>query len=361
MRIRAGVLLGLLFLAGPMSDLAGADVSNVRLAFLAAGSAVFVALYTLLLVPPRWLYSILRGHAIVAGLAVMLVLIVALLLGGAPGSFVALFVYFVAVAGLLLRTELAIPVLAGTAVATAIASLLTDQSDSALGAQVLTVIGIGAMTAALGRKTRANIELRAAREELARLAVAEERLRIARDVHDLLGHSLSVIALKSELAAKLVDRDPQRAAAELADINAVSRTALAEVRETVHGYRTLALDEALGGARSALAAAGIGYELHEAGAALPPAVEGVFAWAIREGATNVVRHSGATRCAIRIEADADNAALEVEDDGSAVGTVPAGSGLRGLAERAERLRGRLEAGAKPDGGFRLRLTVPLTS
>jgi two-component system, NarL family, sensor histidine kinase DesK len=265
------------------------------------------------------------------------------------------------VAGLLLATPAGLAVVAGTAVVTAVASMLTHESDSALGAQVLTVIGIGAMTVSLGNKSRAYRELRAAREELARLAVAEERLRIARDVHDLLGHSLSVIALKSELAAKLVGPDPERAAAELADINEVSRTALGEVRETVQGYRTLALDEALGGARSALAAAGIGYELHEAGVVLPPEVEGVIAWAVREGATNVVRHSGASKCAIRIEADRERAAVEVEDDGTGPTGGSLGTGLSGLAERAERLRGKVEAGARPGGGFRLRLTVPLTS
>src|SRR5262249_29996645 len=119
-----------------------------------------------------------------------------------------------------------------------------------------TIVSIGVLMTAFGRIARTNRELHAPREELARLAVSEERLRIARDLHDLLGHSLSVVALKSELARKLLDRDPNRATAELGDIQSVSRTALTEVRDAVHGYRRLALAEALKSAETALTAAG---------------------------------------------------------------------------------------------------------
>jgi two-component system sensor histidine kinase DesK len=225
---------------------------------------------------------------------------------------------------------------------------------------VLVILAIGVMMTAFNRQIRVNRELQAARHELARFAVTDERLRIARDLHDLLGHSLSVINLKSELAAKLVEDDPKRAAAELEDVQAVGRQALAEVREAVQGYRQLALDDALAGARTALSAAGIAYELDGAPADLPAEVEEVFAWAVREGTTNVVRHSQAAHCAVRIRDGADEASLEVEDDGVSPPAEPqVGSGLTGLAERAARLRGRLEAGARPDGGFRLRLVVPL--
>jgi two-component system sensor histidine kinase DesK len=132
------------------------------------------------------------------------------------------------------------------------------------------------------------------------------------------------------------------------------------VREAVQGYRQLALDDALAGARTALSAAGINYELDGEPVALPADVEEVFAWAVREGTTNVVRHSHAAHCAVRIRDGVDEASLEVEDDGASPPAQPqAGSGLTGLAERALRLRGRLEAGARPGGGFRLRLVVPL--
>ena len=226
---------------------------------------------------------------------------------------------------------------------------------------MLTVIAIGSMMAAFGRVTRVNRELRETREELATLAVAEERLRIARDVHDLLGHSLSVITLKSELAARLLERDPARAADELEEIQAVSREALAEVREAVKGYRGLALAESITRARSALTAAGIDCELAGAQPALPADVDAVLAWAVREGTTNVIRHSQARHCEIRIRADDESAALEIDDDGARGRRRPAvgGSGLEGLRERAQRVRGTLEAGARPEGGFRLRVTVPL--
>jgi two-component system, NarL family, sensor histidine kinase DesK len=184
-------------------------------------------------------------------------------------------------------------------------------------------------------------------------------LRIARDLHDLLGHSLSVIALKSELARKLVERDPPRAVAELDDVQSVTRTALAEVREAVQGYRRLALAEALETAQTALAAAGIDCELADADVALPADVDAVLAWAVREGTTNVIRHSGARRCEIRVRAGLEGAAVEVVDDGSGDDRRDGGgSGLAGLAERASRERGRIEAGPRPEGGFRLRVIVP---
>ena len=256
-----------------------------------------------------------------------------------------------------MKTRLAL--LAAIYAAVAVAGVTHGENDGAVAATALTIVSIGVLMAAFGRIARANRELHATREELARLAVSDERLRIARDLHDLLGHSLSVIALKSELARKLLERDPGRAAAELDDIQSVSRTALAEVRDAVHGYRQLGLAEALDTARVALTAAGIGCDVAETDVALPADVDAVLAWAVREGTTNVIRHSRAQHCAIRVAADAEHAAVEIEDDGSGAGVGDPGSGLSGLRERAQRLRGELEAGARPEGGFRLRLSVPL--
>src|SRR5262249_50680001 len=276
-----------------------------------------------------------------------------LLASRAPASFAALFVYVVAATGVRLPPRAAIVVTVVTALAVGVAGTIHGASGSAIAATVL-------MTA-FGRIARTNRELHATREELARLAVSEERLRIARDLHDLLGHSLSVIALKSELARKLLDHDARRAAAEPDDIQSVSRTALTEVRDAVHGYRGLALAEALESAEAALTAAGIDCLLTEVEVPLPADVDAVLAWAVREGTTNVIRHSGALHCAIRVITDAERAAVEVEDDGQARSPSVRGSGLSGLGERARRLRGELEAGAIPDGGFRLRLTVPLAA
>jgi two-component system sensor histidine kinase DesK len=232
--------------------------------------------------------------------------------------------------------------------------------DSTVAAWTLTVLGVGAVTAALGSAIRANEELRRLRDERARLAVAEERMRIARDLHDLLGHTLSLIAVKTELAARLIGRDPGRAEAELADVQQVTRDALAEVREAVHGYRREGFSEALASVRTTLAAAGIECDVEGDVPPLPAQVETVLGWAVREAATNVVRHSDARHCVIRLHRGSDDVSLEVDDDGSA---VPAegdgGSGLAGLAERARDLDGTFEAAARPAGGFRLRLRVPV--
>jgi two-component system, NarL family, sensor histidine kinase DesK len=357
-RARVGVVLGLLFLAGPISDLLDESLGTAHLAALLLGLALFVVLYLSLLPPSAWLVRLGPKAALVA-LALLPAIAIVLLVGGAPSSFAALFVYFVAAAGLRLPPRASVPLTLLTALGVGIAGWLHGDSRSAVAATVLTIVSIGILMTAFGRLARANRELHATREELARLAVADERLRIARDLHDLLGHSLSVIALKSELARKLVERDPPRAVAELDDVQSVTRTALAEVREAVQGYRRLALAEALETAQTALAAAGIDCELADADVALPADVDAVLAWAVREGTTNVIRHSGALHCAIRVRADQERAAVEIEDDGSAAPAIERGSGLNGLRERARRVRGEVEAGALPEGGFLLRLTVPL--
>jgi two-component system sensor histidine kinase DesK len=358
-RTRLGVALGLLYLIGPISDLADASLSTGQVVGISVGLAGFVAVYLSLLPPAGWLTC--RGSRwILGGLALLPVIAIALLLAGAPSSFTSLFVYFVAAAGLLLPARPALAVIAGTALGVGIGSSVSGADSSEVATWVLTIVSIGAIMAAFGRITRGNRELREAREELATLAVSEERLRIARDLHDLLGHSLSVIALKSELAAKLVAQDPERAESELADIQSVSRQALAEVREAVEGYRRVSLDEALDGARTALTAAGIDCNVDDGEIAVPSEVEDVLAWAVREGTTNVVRHSDAAHCSIRVHRAGESAEVEIEDDGSARRNgSDGGSGLIGLAERAQAIRGTVEAGSRPEGGFRLRVTVPL--
>jgi two-component system sensor histidine kinase DesK len=208
-------------------------------------------------------------------------------------------------------------------------------------------------------------ELRAAREEIARLAVAEERLRFARDLHDLLGHSLSSITLKSELAGRLIPDAPDRAAAEVRDIEGVARDALREVREAVAGYRQPALDEELAGARQMLEAAAIACEIERNVGELPNDVGVVLAWAVREGTTNVIRHSRATRCEIRVTQEGEDIRAEISDDGlgspsEGEETYASGSGLSGLAERvASFAGGKVETESPPGGGFRLRVSLPL--
>ena len=205
-----------------------------------------------------------------------------------------------------------------------------------------------------------------ARKEIARLAVTTERLRIARDLHDLLGHNLSLIALKSELAGRLISVAPERAATEIGDIEHVARTTLQEVREAVSAYRQPTLKSELQAAQEILAAAGIAYSYDgDEGMidALPTPVEATLSWAVREGVTNVIRHSRAHQCTIRVTRDAQEISIEVIDDGRGATSMNIsdneGNGLRGLAERVEKLGGRCEASPRAGEGFLLAVSVPL--
>jgi two-component system sensor histidine kinase DesK len=204
-----------------------------------------------------------------------------------------------------------------------------------------------------------NDELTAARAELARMAVAAERERFARDLHDLLGHTLSVITLKAELAGRLLPGRPDDAAREVADLEGVARAALSEVRETVSGYRQPTLERELAGAKMALAAARIDAQVESAIGALDPAAEAVLAWTVREGATNVIRHSGARRCRISLGCADGEARVEIADDGNGTAAATGGNGLAGLRERALAVGGVLEAGVGSDGGFHLVARVPV--
>ncbi|MCO7221060.1 sensor histidine kinase [Klenkia sp. PcliD-1-E] len=205
-----------------------------------------------------------------------------------------------------------------------------------------------------------NAELTAAREELARNAVAEERMRFARDLHDLLGHSLSLIALKSELARRLAPVDGARAAAEMADVESAARRALAEVREAVSGYRQVSCAQALAEARAALTGAGIAFRGPDRVPVLPGTVDAALGWVVREATTNVLRHSGASAVTAELADDGVSATLVVTDDGCGPSDATApGSGLTGLRERVTAVDGELTGGAGPRGGWQLRAVVPL--
>ena len=186
------------------------------------------------------------------------------------------------------------------------------------------------------RMLRLIADLNAAREELARLAVADERLRFARDLHDLLGHTLSLIVVKSEAVRRLVHSDADAAARESGDIETVSRQALAEVREAVTNYRERSLEAELEGARIALSAAGIEATIHQSAERLPDTVESVLGWTVREGVTNVVRHSNGRHCAIDVRQVDGVAVLEICDDGDA---ETAGSAVTAAAGGAGRYHG----------------------
>ena len=275
-----------------------------------------------------------------------------------PPKYGSLFLYAVILGGAAFPWRRAVPVLVLLSALAAVIELIRGETVTASTGQFLNDLLVGFAAVAGRLLIEANLQLSQAREQIARLAVGEERLRFARDLHDLLGHSLSVIALKSELAGRLIKTTPGLAAHEIEDIEKVARDALREVREAVTGYRQPALAAELAGADEALTVTGIELHVDQDRAPFPPAVEAVLAWTVREGVTNVMRHSGAKRCAIRLIKKDGQATVEVIDDGR--GGIPqAGSGLRGLAERVRERGGTLTAEPLPHEGFRLRVTLPL--
>ncbi len=177
------------------------------------------------------------------------------------------------------------------------------------------------------------------------MALVAERERVARDVHDVLGHSLTVVTVKAELAQRLVDADPERAKAELTQIQSLTREALAEIRATVAGLRVARLGDELTSAGAALADAGVSAQLPTDASVVDPRHRIVLAWVLREAVTNVVRHSGATRCAV----DIGPSTLSVTDDGRGCVSRPEGNGLRGVRERVTADGGTLNVGPGPEG------------
>ena len=380
-RVVIGVLVTV-FLALPAVALARHQGLSGKAAFLVPGTAVFIVLVD------RWVLARAPqpGHRPVRDLAVLWVIVV---LGAA----------LFAVGQMNWLTALAIAAAAaGRFAASWRRAVIGVLACAAVGVAVTVWhnLGYGAMLAAFGGPVlggllaysaeRRNVlmsKLNQTRAELARMAVADERLRISRDLHDLLGHSLSLIALKSELAGRMIESDPQRAASEIAEVGAVARRSLAEVRQAVTGYRQPSLAAELAAARRTLAAAGIDCRVDAPGTyELPPEVDALLAWTVREGSTNIVRHSGAQHAGIRVVVSGARAEADLTDDGagppagaaagegvapaSATGpggpawpAGPAGAGLAGLAERAARLGGSLQAGVGERGGFRLRVSVPL--
>ncbi|EWT01971.1 histidine kinase [Intrasporangium oryzae NRRL B-24470] len=226
-------------------------------------------------------------------------------------------------------------VAAAVACTTYAATLLVDGWESDRGILFGTLVAALAIWG-ISQSISRNIEMLSVREENARLALEDERNRFARDLHDILGHSLTVITVKAELAQKLFDVDPTRARAEVTDLERLSRDALADVRRAVEGYRELTLPGELARARIALEAAEIEADLPNSTDEVPSSLRELFAWTIREGVTNVVRHSGARRCTVTLTASS----AEIADDGRGAlgagveGMPVGGHGLLGLRERA---------------------------
>jgi two-component system, NarL family, sensor histidine kinase DesK len=354
-RKRISINFSFLFLLFPLSALAGSHPPAWRVAVVAAGVVVFIGVYNWLPrrnpvpVPEPLLWPALF---VLAGTTVALAL-------ADRATWTLLFV-FTAVAGAMrLPRPMYVVWIAFCVALCAVTNIAVGSSTGTTISLSATTLAIGVMMVSFRQLIDVNNDLIAAREEVARLAVSEERLRFARDLHDILGHSLSVIAVKAELAEHLLRTDVDAASEHVTELKTVARTALGEVREAVSGYRRPTLVSEMAGARMALEAAGIEADLQSSDVVLPPEVEAVLAWAIREGTTNTIRHSGAQHCRIVVAPASDAARAEVVDDGAADCPEPAGNGLAGLRERVELLAGRLEAGPLDGGGFRLAVSVPL--
>jgi two-component system sensor histidine kinase DesK len=216
---------------------------------------------------------------------------------------------------------------------------------------------IGAGNTFFAERNRMNRRLRKANEEIENLAKVAERERIARDLHDVLGHTLSVITLKSELAGKLIDRDPERARKEIGEVEEISRKALSDVRDAIRGYRSQGLVAELANAKTTLETAGLAVQCDAATTMKLPAVqESVLSLAVREAVTNVVRHAQARTCRMRLEQQNGSCRLEIQDDGRGSSNGE-GNGLRGMRERVEMLGGTLRRNT--ESGTTLTITLPL--
>src|SRR5215203_4286145 len=308
-----GPLFGLVFLIYPVRAVLTSDPTPARVSLALIGAALFagVFLWLIWMQEPPWSASVEPSEVRKRRATIALLAVLALALNLALGSeWRVLFFHVNVAAGIMLLTRDAYVAIVGLATTT-----LTLGFVSGMAWLALPTTAIGLWATAFVRQVAAVAELRSAREELARLAVNEERLRFARDLHDLLGHSLSLITLKSELAGRLLPDEPEKAETEVHDIEEVARQALGEVREAVAGYRQPTLDEELAGAAEMLEAAGIDCRIENEAGLLPREIDGVLAWAVREGTTNVIRHSRARNCHIYLAREEGMVYAKITDDG----------------------------------------------
>ena len=303
-------------------------VARLLLALLAA-----LALITTLLFSPAW-----------SSLFVLLAIGVGIVLGGRLAPSLILVIAVVATASSLLIGAL-------------------DENALTTGLSVL-LAGFG--TSAVYQLFAVVAELQCAREELARMAVSQERERFARDLHDLLGHTLSVIVVKAEAVRRLAPIDNEAAVVHAADIENIGREALTDIRHAISGYRGAGLGSELSRARAALEAAGVALTLEpdpaEGSDSLPDETDALLGWVVREGVTNVVRHSQASHCAISLaRPSASTIRLTIDDDGSGGELVShrrgTGVGLLGLEERTAAAGGTFVV-AQTSQGFRITVDMP---
>ncbi len=319
----------------------------------AAAYACFLAIY-LLLIP-------VRAGSVRFGRKPAALLLALALLGGA---------YYPdnsgAGGGMLIYVAAMVPFMTGSlavAVAVIAAATLVIAAEGALlhltpwlwGVWAFLAAGVGIGNLFTALRIRANRRLGLAQDQIEHLAKVAERERIARDLHDVLGHTLSVVVLKSELAGKLLGSDAERARREIGEVEQIARKALADVREAIRGYRTDGLLAEIARARRTLDAAGVSLDCQTEGVRLEPAQESVLSLVLREAITNILRHAGASHCRLEVAADDSSTVLRVEDDGRG-GIEREGNGIRGMRERVAALGGRLEIDCRH--GTRLTIAIP---
>jgi two-component system sensor histidine kinase DesK len=255
-------------------------------------------------------------------------------------------------------TKRAFIALAGLIALLAIDALWFHAPTGFWATSMVVALGVAGSNIHFAEKNRADAKLRMAQSEIEHLAKVAERERIARDLHDVLGHTLSLIIVKSTLAGKLLEKYPEKARSEIGDIEKVSREAMAEIRNTLRGYNTYKLCDEMQRAKSVLESAGVAMESDAVEIAMTPAQESVVALIMREAVTNVVRHAQAQHCQLRIAPNNGNCVFEIEDDGRG-GFQAEGNGLRGMRERVEALGGTLVRDSS--SGTKLKFEFPLTT
>lgn len=350
LRWLAGSIVSLAFLAPLPVAILRSDWSAWQMVAALADVAAFLVCYA---AGVGWAFGHPRRVPLV--LVTLGLLTVPLILSTGAGM-VACWVYLGVASAMLLPSRIAL----GIGILLGLAGLFAGLLDGT-GLQwelALVIVGMTGFTVAFAANLRLNRELQRTRHELAVAAVSAERARIGRDLHDILGHSLTAISVKASLAGRLLDRRPddlEPIRAEIADLQRLAREALADVRATAGGYRELSLAGELALAGSVLAAAGIGAQLPTAVDDVNPVARKVFGYVVREAVTNVVRHSGASRAVITLTPDT----VTVIDNGGGMVTGDAeGSGLRGLADRVAAAGGDLRVGRGDEGGVRVTATVP---
>lgn len=349
-RWELGGVVAQLFLLTAYVAVATMDIPALSKAWSLTLLAAFTLFY--IVVPGRCLFSPLAVKVAVIGVLVVLPVGLLPVLGSDAAT---MWIYAAVVGGFLLRSWAGLSL--GVLLAAGLLAVDLAAGDPLSWELALTIVAMTAFMSGFVGNIRLNRELQLTREALAVAAVAAERERIGRDLHDILGHSLTAITVKAGLARRLVGRDDAAAAAEIGEVEQLAREALADVRATASGFRQVSLAGELAVAGSVLRAAGVVTHLPDGVEAVAdgsdPSIQALLGYVVREAVTNVVRHAHARTCTITL----GPGSVEIVDDGRA-DPGPAGNGLAGLADRVRAVGGTLVAGPRPGGGFGVRATVP---